>query len=161
MSAASPANWYDFKSLSSMQSDAAKSPTAATKGVAQQFESIFINMMLTEMRKTVGHSELTGSAASDTYQEMFDQQVSLSMSKAGGIGLAPYIEKQLNRVANANQKTPALPTNGTGLPMSTPSTGLPVNSPQNSTGVSANPGLTLPVTPTEYALKSRILDIEN
>jgi Rod binding domain-containing protein len=53
--------------------------------------------MLKEMRKTVGRSELLGSDAMDTYQQMFDQQIAVGMAKAGGIGLAPFIERQLQK----------------------------------------------------------------
>jgi len=144
-----------------MQSEASTTPNAATKGVAQQFESIFLNMMLTQMRKTVGHSELTGSAASDTYQEMFDQQVSLSMAKAGGIGLAPYIEKQLNRVANANSKSQINPINSQGLPIQPAQSGLPVSGGSAAVNGENSIGMPLPVTPTEYALKNRVLTNEN
>ena len=49
------------------------------------------------MRKTVSRSGLMGSDAMETYQQMFDQQISLGMSKAGGIGLTPFIESQLQR----------------------------------------------------------------
>jgi Rod binding domain-containing protein len=33
----------------------------------------------------------------ETYEQMFDQQIALGMAKAGGIGLAPFIEAQLAR----------------------------------------------------------------
>ena len=65
---------------------------------------MFISLMLKEMRKTVSRSELLNSQAMDTYQEMFDQQVSLNMSKAGGIGLAKFMLQQ--------GKPPALPLGG-------------------------------------------------
>jgi Rod binding domain-containing protein len=163
MTAASPtgqSNWYDFQSLASMQSQATVAPKAATKGVAQQFESLYINMMLTEMRKTVGHSELTGSSASDTYTEMFDQQVSVSMAKAGGIGLAPFIEKQLNRVA-ASRSNPANTqsgSSGSNMLIASPApTALPVAPSAGNSGA-ASTGMAIPVMPTEYALKSRILN---
>lgn len=91
----SPSSWFDFNSLADLKAKAGSRPDEATKGVAQQFESLFLNMMLKEMRKTVNRSGLLGSDAMDTYQQMFDQQVALGMSRAGGIGLAPFIEEQL------------------------------------------------------------------
>jgi Rod binding domain-containing protein len=53
--------------------------------------------MLKEMRKSVTRSGLLGSDAMETYEQMFDQQVALGMSRAGGIGLAPFIEEQLKK----------------------------------------------------------------
>jgi flagellar protein FlgJ len=90
-------NWYDFGSLAGLRAQAGQRPSEAQSSVAEQFESLFINMMLKEMRKTVVRSDLLGSEAMETYEQMFDQQIALGMSKAGGIGLAPFIEEQLAR----------------------------------------------------------------
>ena len=90
-------NWYDFGSLADLRAKAENRPSEAQSSVASQFESLFLNLMLKEMRKTVSRSGLMGSDAMETYQQMFDQQVALGMSKAGGIGLAPVIEAQLQR----------------------------------------------------------------
>jgi Rod binding domain-containing protein len=49
------------------------------------------------MRKSVTRSGLLGSDTMETYEQMFDQQVALGMSRAGGIGLAPFIEAQLEK----------------------------------------------------------------
>lgn len=92
-----PSSWLDFKSLAELKADAVVRPDDATKGVAQQFESLFLNIMLKEMRKTIDRSGLLGSDAMETYEQMYDQQLSLGMSKAGGIGLAPFIERQLQK----------------------------------------------------------------
>jgi flagellar protein FlgJ len=101
MEVRSPSSWFDFNSLADLKAKAGNRPDEATKGVAQQFESLFLHMMLKEMRKTVSRSGLLGSEAMDTYQQMFDQQVALGMSRAGGIGLAPFIEQQLGKRAES------------------------------------------------------------
>jgi flagellar protein FlgJ len=92
-----PSSWFDFKSLAELKADAGSRPEGATKGVAQQFESLFLNIMLKEMRKTVDRSGLLGSDAMETYEQMYDQQIALGMAKAGGIGLAPFIERQMQK----------------------------------------------------------------
>jgi flagellar protein FlgJ len=97
MDVKSTSNWYDFGSLAGLRAQAGQRPSDAQSSVAEQFESLFINMMLKEMRKTVVRSDLLGSEAMETYEQMFDQQIALGMSKAGGIGLAPFIEEQLAR----------------------------------------------------------------
>jgi flagellar protein FlgJ len=98
-------NWYDFGSLAGLRAQAGQRPSEAQSSVAEQFESLFINMMLKEMRKTVSRSDLLGSEAMESYEQMFDQQIALGMSRAGGIGLAPFIEEQLAR--QSGQKTEA------------------------------------------------------
>lgn len=155
-STANSSSWYDFQSLANMRAQAESTPKAATKGVAQQFESVFINMMLTEMRKTVGHSELTGSAASDTYQEMFDQQVSVSMAKAGGIGLASYIQNQLDKVAAARSGSQSGESKPAGMQLPSSKIAAPMSLPALDGNGNTSPGITLPVTPTEFALKQRL-----
>jgi flagellar protein FlgJ len=97
MDVKSTSNWYDFGSLAGLRAQAGQRPSDAQSSVAEQFESLFINMMLKEMRKTVSRSDLLGSEAMESYEQMFDQQIALGMSRAGGIGLAPFIEEQLAR----------------------------------------------------------------
>jgi len=98
-------NWYDFGSLAELRSRATHQPGSEVTGVAQQFESLFLNLMLKEMRKSIQKSGLLGSDAMETYEQMFDQQVALGMAKAGGIGIGKFVENQL---AQNNPKKPSV-----------------------------------------------------
>ena len=70
---------------------------AKLKETCQEFESLFINMMMKEMRKTVPERELLSSSfATDTYQEMLDEEISKSASKGNGIGIADAMYKQIS-----------------------------------------------------------------
>ena len=70
---------------------------AKLKETCKEFESLFINMMMKEMRKTVPESELLSSSfATDTYQEMLDEEISKSASKGNGIGIADAMYKQIS-----------------------------------------------------------------
>lgn len=70
---------------------------AKLKETCQEFESLFINMMMKEMRKTVPESELLSSSfATDTYQEMFDEEISEAASKGNGIGIADAMYRQIS-----------------------------------------------------------------
>ena len=60
-------------------------------------------MLFKEMRKTVGSSE--SSFALDTYQEMFDDEISSSVSQGKGIGIADMMYKQLSYKLNNTYKT--------------------------------------------------------
>lgn len=101
MDVRTPTSWYDFGSLAEMRNKAEQRPQAATKNVAEQFESLFLNLMLKEMRKSVSRSGLLGSQTTETYEQMFDQQISIGLARGGGIGLADFIEKQLNARAES------------------------------------------------------------
>ncbi len=97
-------NWYDFGSLAELRGRVSNQPGAEVSGVAQQFESLFLNLMLKEMRKSIQKSDLLGSDAMETYEQMFDQQVALGMARAGGIGIGKFVESQL---AKNSSKTPS------------------------------------------------------
>ena len=85
----------DIQGLASLRSQARQAPGAAISEVAGQFESLFVQMMLKSMRDATVDGGLFDSTQLDTYQQMFDQQVSLELSQQGGIGLAEILVTQL------------------------------------------------------------------
>ena len=87
----------DFASLAKMKLDAARNPEKTVDKVAEQFESIFINMMLKSMRNATQRSGLMDSQAGRMYESMFDQEVSLHLAKNGSLGLAEKIKSQIQR----------------------------------------------------------------
>jgi len=101
----------DFSTLTALKTKAQKDPDAALKDVAQQFESIFINMLLKNMRSTndaIGGG-LFSSAQTKQYQEMMDSQMSQSLAKSGGLGLSEalirqYQTQQQGRVSSPEAK---------------------------------------------------------
>lgn len=86
------------KALSPELKNLSKDTPENLKKVSQEFESFFIYYMLKEMRKTVPQvSMFHGGRAEEIFQGMMDEQLSLELSKAGGIGLAPVLYQQLSR----------------------------------------------------------------
>ncbi len=69
----------------------------ATRKVAQQFESMFLSMMLKNMRATLPGSDPLANDASKLATDMYDQQLAQAMSKGKGIGLADALVKQIER----------------------------------------------------------------
>ncbi len=65
----------------------------------RDFESIFVKMMLKEMRNSVDKSDslISGGWAEDIYSDMLDDQYSKSMADNAGFGLAEQLYKQLSR----------------------------------------------------------------
>jgi peptidoglycan hydrolase FlgJ len=83
------------------------------KNAAQQFEAVFLNQLLEAMEKTVDREDsmLDGGEAESTFRGMLYQEMSTSMSQAGGngIGLASSIYQQTvlmlgNEADNLNKK---------------------------------------------------------
>lgn len=66
------------------------------KGVAQQFEAIFIQQMFKEMRNSIPEGGLVErSNADDVYTQLQDAETAKIMSQQGGIGLADLMLQQL------------------------------------------------------------------
>ncbi|KAB0671667.1 flagellar biosynthesis protein FlgJ [Oryzomonas sagensis] len=66
--------------------------------VSQDFEALFVGMMLQSMRATVGKDKLTGGGhGEEIYRSMLDQEYAAAAAKRGGLGLAPLIEKDIIR----------------------------------------------------------------
>ena len=61
------------------------------------FESIFIQKMWEEMRKTLPKSTLLHGKEEQFWQGMYDQELATKMTSAGGIGLADMMYAQLSR----------------------------------------------------------------
>jgi peptidoglycan hydrolase FlgJ len=92
----------DPQSLSALKVDAREQNPEALKKAAQQFESLFTQMLLKSMReanKSFGDS-MFGSDQADFYQDMFDDQIAMHLSQGRGLGLADMLVQQLTR-ANA------------------------------------------------------------
>jgi flagellar protein FlgJ len=69
--------------------------------VAQEFESLFLGEMLKSMRsatEALGKDNPMNTAEAKQYQEMYDQQLAVSMSReGGGIGLADVLMRQMSK----------------------------------------------------------------
>ena len=61
------------------------------------FESVFLQKMWEQMRKTVSKEGYLHSKDEETYQSLFDVELSKKMSAAGGIGLADMLYQQLSQ----------------------------------------------------------------
>jgi flagellar protein FlgJ len=67
----------------------------AKADVAVQFESLFISLLLKEMRQTEQGGGLFAGESSDTYGGIFDLYLGEHLAKSGGLGLAPMINAYL------------------------------------------------------------------
>lgn len=87
--------YTDMQGLEELKVEANTDKSQAIKHVAQQFEAIMMQMVLSSMR-AANHafSDEESSEQMDMYQEMFDKQLTLSLSKEG-TGFASLIEKNL------------------------------------------------------------------
>lgn len=119
MTAPTNINFFaDFQGLASLKNDAKGQAPTALKEAARQFESLFTQMLLKSMReanKSFGEDSLFGSDQADMYQDMFDDQIAMQMSKGKGLGLADMLVRQLQGGVTGTQQPTAV-----GAPTATP-----------------------------------------
>ncbi len=71
--------------------------------VSQDFEALFVGMMVKSMRTTVGNDKLTGGGhGEEVYRSMLDQEYATAAAKRNSLGLAPMIEKDIIRQESRN-----------------------------------------------------------
>lgn len=97
MSVSSPNDFYlNQNQYSEMKLGARNQSSETTKAVAEQFESLFVQQMLASMRSAAIIDESNHSSTVDFYQEMYDKQLSLSIStQGGGLGIAKVLLQHL------------------------------------------------------------------
>jgi len=87
----------DFAGLESLKKAAHGNDPTAVREVARQFESLFARMLIKSMRDAIGRDPIFGSDQEETYQGMFDDQLSLQLTRGHGLGLADMLVRQLQR----------------------------------------------------------------
>jgi flagellar protein FlgJ len=104
----------DFQGLAQLRYDASAHSPEAAREAARQFEALFVQMMLKSMRDA---NAVLGESQDTTYQEMFDQQIAMEMTRGKGLGMADMMARQLgitpeqpvaNPVSSVEASIPAL-----------------------------------------------------
>jgi flagellar protein FlgJ len=128
----------DAAGVSDLKQAARQDPNSpeAIKGVAKQFEAMFMNMMMKSMRAATPQDGVFDSEQSKMFTSMLDQQMSQSLAQRG-IGLADVLTRQLTAgrgkpPADAAQGTAA--SDGMPLPFGTDSLSAPARAPAGSGG---------------------------
>ncbi|MEM7375894.1 MAG: glucosaminidase domain-containing protein [Pseudomonadota bacterium] len=101
--------YLDLRGLAQLRHQARQTPEAdeTLRQVAEQFESLFVHMVLKSQRAATFGDPLFDSNALDTYRDMQDQQMALELSRRGGFGLADVLVQQLGKIHNAGQPVEA------------------------------------------------------
>ncbi|MCH8497255.1 MAG: flagellar assembly peptidoglycan hydrolase FlgJ [Marinobacter sp.] len=124
--------YTDFGGLNSLRVQARTDRESALEQVARQFESLFLGEMLKSMRdvnKVFAEGNYLSSNESEFYQDMFDSQLTLSMTAQRGFGLAEALVAQLSRQI-PGMDTAGRPTVGHRASIQDYDRGLPVLSPR-------------------------------
>ena len=86
----------DFNQYAGLRLAAENKDPAVLREVAGQFEALFIQTLMKNMREaSLGDPLLGSSDQHEMYQEMMDQQLAVEMASGKGIGLADMLVRQL------------------------------------------------------------------
>jgi peptidoglycan hydrolase FlgJ len=95
--------YTDFAGLAALKKSARGNDPEALRQVAKQYESLFARMMIKSMRDAVGKDPMFGSDQEQSYQEMYDDQLSIELTKGKGLGLADMLVKQMQKLAGGTK----------------------------------------------------------
>ena len=112
-------SYLDFSGLGELRGQAQQNQDKALKESAQQFEGLFIQMMMKSMREASMKDEENQSSGMDTFMNMFDKEISVQMAKRGAMGVADFMAKAVQQqiaatpsaleVLNARQTQQGMP----------------------------------------------------
>lgn len=139
--AADPSSYADFAALDSMRRGARAQDPGTLRAVARQFESLFARMMIKSMREAVGTDPIFGSDQQKMYQGLFDDQLSMELTKGPGLGLAQMLLRQLQHTGVGPGPQPAAAQDAAAAtPGATASAGAPASAARKTEFISTHWG---------------------
>lgn len=106
---------YDARSLNALKNQVSQQPQQGLRQVAEQLESVFVQMMLKSMRSALPQEGLLSSEQSRLYTALYDQQLAQDLSRKS-LGFADLMVEQLSRHQNEPEDIKPAPLLNTDLP---------------------------------------------
>lgn len=91
--------YTDLAELQKLKNQSKGSEGESLRMAAEQFEQLFLNMLLRSMRdanEAFGKDNFMNSSQTKFYQGMFDNQIAMEVSSAQGVGLSDVLVRQLS-----------------------------------------------------------------
>ena len=120
-------SYNDFSALGELRGKAQRNDAGALRDSAEQFEALFIQMILKSMREASSamKSDLLHNNAQETFEGMYDKEISMQMAKRNALGFADVVVKNLSQQKSVPSTTELLQLRQT----STIQNGMPLNAP--------------------------------
>jgi Rod binding domain-containing protein len=80
-----------------------------TQDVGQQFESLFVSMLLKEMRERSSEDGMFAGDSADVYGGLFDTFLGQHLASNGSFGIAEMVNQQISPKPVANKDTAVAP----------------------------------------------------
>ena len=101
--------YTDLNRLHQLKVGEGRDSEANIRKVAQEFESLFLSEMMKAMRAAgdvLADDNFMNSNESKTYRDMYDQQLSLTLSQGKGMGMADVLTRQLSQAPKPSTANP-------------------------------------------------------
>ena len=120
-------SYNDFTALGELRGKAQRNEAGAMRESAEQFEALFIQMMLKSMREASSamKSDLLHNYAQETFEGMYDKEISMQMAKRNALGFSDVVIKNLSQQKSVPSTSELLQLRQT----STIQNGMPLNAP--------------------------------
>jgi flagellar protein FlgJ len=120
-------SYNDFTALGELRGKAQRNEAGAMRESAEQFEALFIQMMLKSMREASSamKSDLMHNSAQETFEGMYDKEISMQMAKRNALGFSDVVIKNLSQQKAVPSTSELLQLRQT----STIQNGMPLNAP--------------------------------
>ncbi|HDZ57762.1 MAG TPA: flagellar assembly peptidoglycan hydrolase FlgJ [Pseudomonas xinjiangensis] len=92
-------SYTDLNAMSQLKAGSEANSPENMRRVAEQFESLFMNMMIKSMRDanaSFGEDNPLNTPQTKMYQDMYDSQMAVHLSEKQGVGLADVMLRQLS-----------------------------------------------------------------
>ncbi|MCU7920166.1 MAG: flagellar assembly peptidoglycan hydrolase FlgJ [Candidatus Thiodiazotropha sp. (ex Epidulcina cf. delphinae)] len=103
MNGVAPSLYHDFSGLAALKHQAREDQAGSAEKVARQFESLFVQMMVKQMRQASLGGGLFDSQSTRFAREMYDQQLAVHLSERRGIGMLQMLRRQLGQQAGEGE----------------------------------------------------------
>ena len=154
--------YTDLNRLHQLKVGEGRDSEANIRKVAQEFESLFLGEMMKAMRAAgdvLADDNFMNTNESKTYRDMYDQQLSVTLSQGKGMGMADVLTRQLSQAPKPSTANPftqevSAPSAAAETPAAAPvmnslqskSNTVPLNSPRDDTALLNMRRLALPAT---------------
>ena len=85
------------QSIASLEERFESEALSQTASAAEDFESVFVSLLLKELRQSTSGEGLFGGEASDSYGAMFDLYLGQHLAQHGNFGISDLVSRYLHQ----------------------------------------------------------------
>ncbi len=151
--------YTDIQALNKLKYASDENSPETLRLVAEQFEAIFLQMMLKSAHGESNEDDLFNDQQTEFYQDWHDKQLAINLAAGQGIGIADMLVKQLQMSGSSEQKTEKAESNKQSFSVDhiirqAPAAVVPLSAQEISAPVVSLPAVSLPTasmnTPQEF-----------